>query len=154
MIFSTFTFADREYRVPAGAVRAKQRIRLPDGTVLRAIVRDPPPRRFGNVGVLQSPDIDVVTDGIDEPVAVTIPRAEPISDARPLDDGVEPPISFEFEGKRYVVDTTAYDLGYAELPGGRFIAFRGWFESLPPQPGSVLLTNRDEAYAPVAARPA
>jgi len=46
---------------------------------------------------------------------------------------MNPDIAFEFEGRHYLVESTAYDKGRIVLPDGRMLE-AAWSESFPPQP--------------------
>ena len=46
------------------------------------------------------------------------------------------PIVLEFEGKKYHLPIAAYEHNRVALPDGRVLRFAGWYESLPPQPGT------------------
>ena len=47
---------------------------------------------------------------------------------------MDPNIEFVYEGKRYTVESRAYDLNRIVLPDGRVLEANAWLESYPPQP--------------------
>jgi len=47
---------------------------------------------------------------------------------------MDPDITFEFEGRHYMVEFKAYDLGRIVLPDGRMLEAEAWLESYPPKP--------------------
>ena len=54
---------------------------------------------------------------------------------------MDPEITFEFEGRKYTVESKAYDLGRIILPDGRMLEAQAWLESYPPQPQGLHEVN-------------
>ncbi len=54
---------------------------------------------------------------------------------------MDPEIRFEFEGRKYTVESKAYDLGRIILPDGRMLEAEAWLESYPPQPEGLHEVN-------------
>lgn len=54
---------------------------------------------------------------------------------------MDPEITFEYESRKYTVESKAYDLGRIILPDGRMLEANAWMESYPPQPQGLHEVN-------------
>ncbi len=49
----------------------------------------------------------------------------------------DPEITFEYDGKNYIVSGDAYEKNLIRLPDGRILKVGAWLESYPPQPYEI-----------------